>query len=192
MSYRGSIFIFDEDGNTVFEQELSQDQIIETLIASHRDDEPDEEEEKFAAIDRANAAGVPYGDRRYKANKQPAQSPESTYTKKYRCSFCKKLGHSVRTCPNKTETVPTNAAAPAAKNKSFVIRKDKPVEKPPKFDNGRLLTEDEFETVKDLRSDDKTSTQILAGLPDDINIQHVNWAILCQSYERYVAHAKKD
>lgn len=34
MKYSGSITIFDDEGDPVFEKELSEDEIVETLIAS--------------------------------------------------------------------------------------------------------------------------------------------------------------
>lgn len=189
MSYNGNITIFNEDGDVVFDKELSTDEIIEALIASH--DEVEGAEEKKEGEDK-----------------------EEQRAKVRLCSFCKKPGHIARNCPNADGT-PTvarkvtdmkefgekkrKASTPhtpgaAARLSQYVAGKyerEEPAEKPPQADNGRVLTADEFDLVKDLRSDIpmKTSLQILSELPDDVKLQQVNWAILIEEYEGYVAHA---
>lgn len=63
-------------------------------------------------------------------------------------------------------------------------------EPPQKTDHGRLLTEDEFDTVKQMKGEDKNSMQIRNELGDDCKFQHINWAMLSVSYEAYVRHAE--
>jgi hypothetical protein len=58
MRYTGNVLIFDEEGNTVFDRELTEDEIVEAVLAAISDapDEAEEEAEVEAAADQTPAA----------------------------------------------------------------------------------------------------------------------------------------
>lgn len=60
----------------------------------------------------------------------------------------------------------------------------------PKHDHGRILTEEEYDTVHDMREQMKNTMQIRNELGEDCSFQQINWAILIKTYDGYVAHAK--
>lgn len=177
MRYAGNITIYDDQGNVVFERDLTQDEMIETLLARTV--------QSPAPVDEDITVGIVAAPSRKRG--RPAKTSQawasSGFNPKNRapeaaiakggCKTCGKKGHYAKTCPDKLGT-------------SSIIRE---LPKPTKRDHGRVLNEAEFDIVKEGHLDDMTALQILNQLPDDIQLQHVNYAILSNDYERYVAHA---
>jgi Zinc knuckle len=191
MSYNGNITVYDDDSNVVFERELSSDEIIKVILEQSQPvaDEPEEEENELTLPAKRKGGRL--------------------------CSNCQKPGHTARTCTERQPVgkkaangagceecgskgkrhkngCPRAGAAKVAREVPATPKQPHTREKPRNVGNGRLLTEDEFQIVKELRKGPfpKTSMQILAELPDDIGIQHINWAILCADYDKYVWQAE--
>lgn len=76
MRYSGTIFIVDDEGNSVFERELSEDEIVEAILAAVPGDEAVE-----TATEDVNTPPLTKGEKRIRA-----------------CGMCGKPGHTARTC----------------------------------------------------------------------------------------------
>jgi hypothetical protein len=72
MKYSGSITIVDEDGNAIFERELTDDEILEAVLAAIPDTENEAEPEPVVPPPAKSKAGRPAGGKN-----KPAKEPKA-------------------------------------------------------------------------------------------------------------------
>jgi hypothetical protein len=164
--YKGSITVVDDEGNAIFEKELSTDEIVEALLSAIPDAEDDATEEE---------PGEPVRTER-------------------KCGGCGKSGHSRRTCSKSDAERPAPKGKPCcgslgARHKKDCQETGQPDELPPPApeDKGRMLTTDEFDRVKEMRNDQEmTSQQIASEL--ELPLPQVNYALVTTNFDAYRKH----
>ncbi|MCR2833464.1 hypothetical protein [Parerythrobacter lacustris] len=156
MNYAGSFTLLDDDGNIVFQRELTPDEIIAELLAAipdEADTESEPEEEPIAAV-------LPSSARQPKSEK-PAR----------RCGSCGRPGHSRRTCS-------TGGAAPLVDTEV----EEQPYRGESKADS---LTLGQFQMVVDSRENDLKFSSSVCADKLGVDLREVNRAILTGSWEKY-------
>lgn len=168
MRYGGCVTIVDNEGNIVFERELNEDEIVETLLAAIPDGEQAAEEEEPAEEAEPTV---------------PESAPPSDGRKARKCGFCGGTGHQARTCSQKRVNDREPEEADEVEDEADASEEP---EEPQ-----RELTEAEYRHVRKLHTvEDKNSLQISLqlGLP----IRQVNYAMLSASYDTYLRNARRD
>jgi hypothetical protein len=181
--YAGSISIVDDQGNTVFERELTADEMVAALL---------EEKQLDRDVDAALAGtegGVETTTRAYKKREKPAAPKKLHYDRGEAKPCCGSKGsRHYKWCKEVGGTGSSDVAV-VPKGKRPYHRKDAALPKPEKADHGRVLTVEEWETVRDMHREGKNTMQMRNELGGDCSFQQINWAMLIGEYDRYVRHA---
>lgn len=162
MKYSGVINILDDDGNIVFEKELSEDEIVESLLA-----------------------GIPESDEEVEPADEVAPPPKSksltfshTITKAAGCSECASTTRHKNSCSKAKDSA---GREPATKNEVTPASKRDPAD---------VLTRDQWEQVREMRDiDDKSSLFIANEI--GLSLQQVNYALLSPKYDIYLRNANR-
>lgn len=174
MKYAGSINVYDDEGNCVYERDLTQDEIIEELLHVREPFESQRIEIQGAPIQISSLEIVtPPAEQPHEEEETvPAPAPVKRPGQKT-CKKCGEPGHMAKTCkaedtPAPVEEPKEEPAPPAA------------VEKPRQEE--KKLTRDQFEMIKDMKRN-KSPMSISGEL--NVSLRQVNSAILSISYEQY-------
>lgn len=199
----------DEGGNIVHERELTADEIIEELLTPPQKVAKEEHIEEPAPAPPVKVKGSKPSKYTFKYDKQAviddlvsgklnAQeiaekhgiTKTSVYTLKY---AAKKRGlikeepgwESVKAPVEKKPDPARNSFKEGLKRASKINESGEPA-------NIRVLTETEFDLVKDLKENTmKTSLQIASEIGEDIQLQQVNYAILAPTYDIYLKNSER-
>lgn len=161
MKYSGGITIYDEESNTVFDRELTQDEIIEALLAANAKPKV----EQSVAVDTST---------KEKKVKVSAATPPVGKGQKV-CKECGTPGHMRKTCPERRGVTQPDAPAieaSAAAEHEFNGTRD-----------GELNGID-FLKVKDMQRADKPSMVIASAIKR--NIREVSKAMDAFTHSEYL------
>lgn len=197
--YMGSIQVLDDQGNSVFERELSYDEIIHEFLAKggmgsvsvSSAKRVDPLEKLFVAKpkDVLNGPGAraSNADNRSRSEARPCCGSMGARHKKN----CQREGKPGKGVSDDEDRILPKAGSTFGKRISLNEPKAK-LPPPPPVDHGRVLTEFEYDSVRELKDrHGMTSMKILAQLPDDCTLQQVNWAMLCNTFDAYIEHTEK-
>jgi len=158
MKYGGTINIIDDEGNIVFERELSADEMIEELLRAKSTVYETSADLKIGPI-MAPGSIHAFDD------SKPARAPR-------KCGTCGKSGHTYKKCPDRGQDVVKQPKAP------------KPVEPAMPKKDTEALTEKEYGDVQDAKKDDLASLDAAHEL--DLPLVEVNKAYGSPTYEHYL------
>lgn len=165
--YQGIVRITDV-GGTVFERTLTGDEMVGFLI-----EEKVLERDVDAALASEEGVERPSGKRAYKKREKPAVPMKLHYERGEKKPCCGSKGRHFKWCKEIGGTGVVGEKTATQKH-----------------DHGRLLTEEEYDTVRELREQGKNTMQMRNELGDDCSFQQINWAILIGTYAGYAAHAR--
>lgn len=157
MKYAGTILILNDEGESVFERELNEDEIVEAILAAVPDGEEGSEEE---SDEREIPTRSSYG-------KRPV---------KHQCCGSKGWKHK-KSC----STVSSHSEDRKAEAQTVKAS----------IDEQKILTEREYKTIRQARSEDVRFTSLNYSEENDLPLQHVNYAVMAATYDQYLRYARK-
>lgn len=173
MKYAGNITIVDDQGNTVFERELSADEMVEVLLKKDEVTEADLDAALEGVEGGVETAPAP-AKRQYKKREKQTEPKKLHSTRGGEGKTC---------CGSKGRHFKWCKEAGGSGNPKDALPK-------PAHDHGRILSEEEWETCRDMHDQGKNTMMIRNELGEDATFQQINWAMLIKTYDGYVAHAK--
>jgi len=180
MKYVGNITIFDDQGDTIFERNLTEDEIVEAILASVPGETEEQEEEEAERLPEKRATGR-------------------------RCGNCGKQGHTKPTCPvyegvstgpvddDDDEFRPCCGSSTRGRHKAKCSEAGKNLKYPNRvganrrtIDNRQPFSEPTFNVVKTLL--EEGSVDQVAGAKG-LDIDEVRRCNLADGFEDYLAIA---
>ena len=169
--YTASVLIVDEDGNMVFEREMTSDETIEALLAHQKEKDSKAilarvaEDMSAQALDETKAGERPQRDccdsKGHRHKKECIRKVGKTV-----CHYCNKPGHHAHQCKERNLTT-------EPKKRQYVQQE------PP-------LNELDFEEIKRRRNEDLTFNALETSQDMEIPLKEVNRVILTRDYSAYV------
>lgn len=164
MKYVGSVTVLDDEGNIVFERELSDDEIVESLLA-----------------------GIPDSDEQIQESSEPEIPSPSVHRALRGNNGCNECGSKTRHkngCSKAKSNGSPKARAATKEEVKATLRPER-VGK-----STEVLTKDQWEQVREMRDfDDKSSLFIANEI--GLSLQQVNYALLSPKYEIYLRNANR-
>lgn len=159
MKYAGNITILDDQGEAVYDRNLTAEEMIDYLlnaIGNPPVTEPEVQPEPSAPVSK------------FREGMKKAAALPDTSRKQNSCGNCGLPGHSRRTCPGKS---PEDTKEPA----------------PYKGDTkGEVLTEEQFDQVMDAKENDLRFSSLQFANELGVDMREVNRAIITRKWDAYL------